>query len=559
MLTPSRTPQTRPPHLHGVTRRAVLHAGLAAGVTLSAWPLQHPAMVWGAEDGQPKRGGILRVRGFDPPHFDPHLPGGGFRTQATLSFVYSTLLRHRLGPAVPPGICTVEPHLAERWDMRNETTYLFHLRQGVKWHNKPPLNGRELVAEDVKFTFDRFMTVQGNPARDLLAAVDRVEVVDRYTVKFILHEPFVWLLDTLAQTSGMWIIAPEVVQHFGDLKPPESAIGTGPFILEHYEPNVKIVFTRNPQYFRDDQPYVDRVEWMVIQDASTGLAMYRTGQLDCGPMQWWIVRQADLESLQKSHPHLRYQDFQAIGGSLLALRTDQRPFNDVRVRRAISLAIDRQALIEAVWVRGQPTPAIAPGLTAWSLPIDQLGAGAQYYQYNPHEARRLLADAGFATGLQTALYAMSGFGGGTDHLDAVQLIQRFLKDVGITAELRLQEFGAYVATTAQGKFEGMAYGLIPLAWNADRPFYGDYIRRENMSHVNDPTLTAMFKAQRRTQDVEAHKGIVFDMQRYAVKQQYYVYLIAVTSTASWQPYVKNYAPNSTFDYGGRAAALWLDR
>jgi ABC-type transport system substrate-binding protein len=125
--------------------------------------------------------------------------------------------------------------------------------------------------------------------------------------------------------------------------------------------------------------------------------------------------------------------------------------------------------------------------------------------------------------------------------------------------LKLQEFGAYTATTAQGKFEGMAYSFSPIALNAERPFYSDYIRRDNMSHVHDPTSTAMFKTQRRTQDVEARKHIIFDMQRYAAEQQYYVYLISRTYTASWQPYVKNYAPNSTFDYGGRAAALWLDR
>ena len=441
--------------------------------------------------------------------------------------------------------------------MPNETTYLFHLRQGVHWHNTPPVNGRELVAEDVKFTFDRFLTMPGNPSRELLEALDRVEVMDRYTVKFLLHEPFVWFLDTLAVMSGMVIIAPEVVEQFGDLKKPESAIGTGPFLLEHYEPNVKSVFTRNPTYFHDGQPYVDRVEWLVIEDASTGLAMYRAGQLDCGPMELWVVRQPDLEALQKSHPHLRYQDCQSLGGSMLALRTDQPPFNDVRVRRAISMAIDRQGLIAAVWGRGQPTPAIAPGLTAWSLPIDQLGAGAQYYQYNPQEARRLLAEAGFARGLQTPLAATGGIG--MDHLDAVQLIQRSLKDVGITAELKLQEFGAYSATTNQGKFEGLAYGRFPLAWTADQPFFNTYIRQENMSHVNAPALTAMFKAQRRTQDVEARKHIVFDMQRYAAEQQYYIYLISPIYTASWQPYVKNYALHFTQDYGGRVAALWLDR
>src|SRR6266436_6825221 len=108
---------------------------------------------------------------------------------------------------------------------------------------------------------------------------------------------------------SMWIIAPEVVAKYGDLKKVETAIGTGPFILEHYEPNVKTVFRRNPDYFRPGLPCVDGVEWLVLDDESTGLAMYRTGQIDCGPGGNWTVRQQDLEALKKSHPHLVYRDF----------------------------------------------------------------------------------------------------------------------------------------------------------------------------------------------------------------------------------------------------------
>ena len=145
------------------------------------------------------------------------------------------------------------------------------------------------------------------------------------------------MVNVLANPWSTWIIAPEVVQQFGDLKKPESAIGTGPFILERYEPNVKTVFKRNPDYFLKDQPYVDGVEWLVLEDPSTGLAMYRTGQIDCGPAPWWGVRQQDLESLKKSHPHLVYQDFLSnVTGSVIYMRTDTPPFNDVRVRRAIS-------------------------------------------------------------------------------------------------------------------------------------------------------------------------------------------------------------------------------
>src|SRR6266540_2801393 len=349
-----------------LTRRELLQAGLTAGVTLSIRPLSRPSLFWGDETAQPRRGGILRVWGYDPPHFDPHLTINA-KTHNTLSFVYSTLVRHKVGPEIQPGTFIVEPDVAERWEALDDTTYVFHLRKGVTWHNKPPVNGRELVAEDVTFTYDRFLTTQGNPLRFMLEPVDRLEVVDRYTVKFFLKEPYVWLVNALAYPWGMWIIAPEVVHHFGDLKKPESAIGTGPFLLERYEPNVKTVFKRNPDYFRPGQPYVDGVEWVVVDDASTGLAMYRAGQLDCGPMEFWTVRQHDLEALQQSHPHLQYQDFQSSGGELLAMRTDQPPFNAVRVRRAISMALDRQALVAALAVRGQPTPAIPPGLVEWSL------------------------------------------------------------------------------------------------------------------------------------------------------------------------------------------------
>src|SRR5215813_15442331 len=145
----------------GISRRGLLRTSLVAGLTLSALPLSRPAALWGAEAGPPKRGGILRVRGYDPVHFDHHLTLNA-RTNTTLSFLHSTLLRYKVGPETGPGTFTVEPHLAERWETPDELTYVFHLRRGVHWHNKPPLNGRELVADDVKFTFDRFLNEKAN-------------------------------------------------------------------------------------------------------------------------------------------------------------------------------------------------------------------------------------------------------------------------------------------------------------------------------------------------------------------------------------------------------------
>jgi peptide/nickel transport system substrate-binding protein len=229
------------------------------------------------------------------------------------------------------------------------------------------------------------------------------------------------------------------------------------------------------------------------------------------------------------------------------------------VRRAISHAIDRQGMIEAVWIRGTPSSGVAPGLAEWSLPIDQLGDGAKYYRYDPQEAKRLLAEAGYAKGLKTTLTATGGYG--RDLIDATQMVLHDLKEVGIEAELKLQEYGAYQATTGQGKFEGMAMGPYGVGLEPDSALYGPYTpdKPRNRGHVNDPKLAAMVKEQRQMKDPEARKQLIFDIQRYAATQQYYIYLSSQVITSSWQPYMKNFAQNLTFDYGSRLAITWLDR
>src|SRR5262245_51982737 len=286
------------------TRRDLLRASLAAGAALSAGGALAPRAL---SAQTPRRGGLLRVRGYDPPHFDPHQTLN-FKTNNTLSFVYNKLVRHKVGAGVTPGTFPVEPDLAERWEEPDDTTVVFYLRRGVRWQNRPPLNGRELIAEDVKFTFDRFLTEKANPLKFMLDPVDRVEVVDRYTVRFRLKEPFVWLLNMLANPTGSWIVAREMVEKYGDLKRSETAVGTGPFILERYEPNVKSVFRRNPDYFRPGQPAVDGVDWLVMEDEAAQLAAYRSGQIDCGPWHFWTVRQPDLAAIKKTHPQFRSEE-----------------------------------------------------------------------------------------------------------------------------------------------------------------------------------------------------------------------------------------------------------
>src|SRR5256885_10269498 len=151
---------------------------LKLGGTALAGASMAPAL---ARAQTPKRGGILAIRTWDPPHFDP-FQTISYKTHIALSFTHSRLLRHKAGPSVVPGTFPIEGDLAESWTQPSETTYVFKLRKGVRWHNKPPVNGRELTAEDVQYSVERFMTVPGNAYGYMLKLVDRVEATDRYTV-----------------------------------------------------------------------------------------------------------------------------------------------------------------------------------------------------------------------------------------------------------------------------------------------------------------------------------------------------------------------------------------
>ena len=210
-------------HAALISRRSLLKAG---GGALAAATVA-PHLGTGTATAQtPKRGGTLSLRLWDPPHFDPHLTIS-YKINVLYTFSHSRLLKHKAGPGVTPGTFPIEGDLAESWTQPNETTYIFKLRKGVRWHNKPPVNGRELTADDVKYTFDRFVSEKGNANRAMMAALDKVEVVDKYTVKFTLKEPYVWFLDMVSNPMALAIIPTEAVEKFGDLKKPESVIGTG--------------------------------------------------------------------------------------------------------------------------------------------------------------------------------------------------------------------------------------------------------------------------------------------------------------------------------------------
>ena len=544
------------------TRRDVLKLGaavMAAGAVASVTDLARPHR---ASAQAPKRGGLLRLSlPLEPVAFDPHQTIA-FSTMIPLSFTQSRLVKVKAGPSVKPGTYPVEGDLAESWSQPSDTTWIFKLRKGVRWHPKPPVNGRELTAEDVKYTYDRFLTLKGNGNRPILEVVDKIEALDRHTVKFTLSEPYVWFLDVLATTST-WIVAKECVDALGDLKKPESVVGTGPWMLERYEPGVRLLYTRNPNYFISGLPYTDGVEVIIDRDPASRFASWLSGRYDFGPEYQHVVRRTDLEVARPRKPGLQTAEYIWFTGGYAAAKLDQEPFKDLRVRRAMGRAMNWQEFLDSsphALGQGAPNPAVPAAATEWSIPIAELTAeGRELYTQDIAAARRLLAQAGYPNGFKVPCESTAGYG--PDYVDRMSVTLKNWKAAGIDTDLKLKEYGAYISTTIYGKFEKLTFGLRGAQVVADPYLYASLMPGQplNSAGVNDGRLAEMIKLQRRTTDPVKRRDIMWDIQRHVAHQAYYLYDASQKVVSAWEPYVKNFAPNNGFDYGGRLMAVWLDK
>jgi len=539
-----------------LSRRDVLAAGGLALAGTALLPRTVRAQA-------PRRGGTLALRTWDPPHFD-HLQTISYKTHIVLSFTHSRLLKHKAGPGVAPGTFPLEGDLAESWTQPSDTTFVFKLRKGVRFHAKPPVNGREMTADDVVYSVNAFQTVKGNANAYMLKSLDKVEAVDKHTVRFTLKEPFAWFLDVLANPMAVAIIPKEVLDKQGDLKKWEAVIGTGPYVLESYRPNVGLTLVRNPSYFLPNLPYIDRIEMTVDEDNASRMAAFLSGKYDLGWEFPGTINRTDWvqikDTLKQKRPKLQTVEFPSNVMSHISMRTDQKPFSDPRVRHAMSLAVDRKGIIDAVFEGvGVMNPAVPAALKEWSIPFDKLGEGAKSFKHDPAEAKKLLAAAGYPNGFPASMCFATY--GSTILVDSMQLVQKDLKTVGIDAKIDQKEYGAYISTCFYGKFDSLTYGPQTPFLEPDNFLFGQYYPEElkNQSHINDPVVADMLVRQRRTFDVAKRREIIFDIQRHLAKQQYYVQMPSGVYVAVWEGAVKNYGPNLGYDYGGRLLHAWLDR
>ncbi len=531
---------------HALGRRRFL--AIAAGAAAVAVPRK-------ARSQPPTRGGVLKHIGLEPQTFDIHATAS-YPTHLVSSFVRRTLFKFVNGARYGPADFTIVPDLALKAGVSADgKVYTVRLRPGVRWESRPPVHGREVVAADVKYSLER--ALRRSPFTARLGPVEAIEAADKYTIRVHLADAFAPFVHNLAEPWNA-ILPPEVEDRHGDFKAAESLVGCGPFMLERYEPGVKAIFARNPTYYETGLPYVDKVEWLFLRDRSTQLSLFRAGQVDI-PFYDGRIPRSDAGSFKKVNPGYPVVYWDALAVRTLAMRTDKSPFNDVRVRRAFSLAVDRRKWVsQYLEGQGYEDQGPVPGpMREWKLSAQHLGEGARYLEHDPALARKLLAEAGVPGGLRVKCTSWPGYG--SEYVEDLERLAVELKQIGVELQIVNEEYGQYMRGSFVGKFDEVSWGPSPLFTEVDGYLY-DFFRGgqpANRSHVADTRLDVLLEAQRRYTSKSSRRKVIDDIQRHVAAQVYYVYTPCPRNLSAWTPRVKNYGPKNSFDRGAQLEVVWL--
>lgn len=505
----------------------------------------------------PKQGGAL-VTYLKSPSSEA-LETDGLRSnsansQPLFALFYNRLLRLKMGEGIPSEDRTIEGELAAKWEQPDPLTLTFQLRPGVKFHNKPPVNGREMTADDIKFSLERLLGSQFSYLY-FFDSIASVNAVSPQTVTLKLKTPDAALLTHLSM-GFTWVMAKEAGKpddksplglSFKDIS---SAIGTGPFIADTYEQGVRFLTKRNPAYVEQGLPYLDSVEYQVIGDSSTELAA-----LGSGKVQEATIPLGSVADLRSTSPKLVYKSDLQTGWWGTGMRVDQAPFSDVRVRRAMAMAFDQaniSKITEApqVLVTYGSVPAI---VGAAYLPADKLGDDAKWWQTNPAEAKKMLAAAGYADGFSTNYWSSVG----NQPTDYPEVFAADMAKIGVNVAIKMQEHATFQATTLLGNYDGLAGYFLQL-YDAD-DFLSTLLpdSSRNVSHVNDPKITDLQAKERSELDTNKRLSILQDLIRYLAGQAYVLPKPQLINTTAQQPFVKGFNPRP--GYQPLFNLTWFDK
>ena len=501
----------------------------------------------------PVRGGNLVISwSSDIGSLDP-IASSSFNTQYRVAHVYQRLLTFEYGPDIGYTENILKPQLAESWEISEDNlTYTFKLREGIMWQDIAPVNGREFTSADVKATFDAVIA-EGHQA-NLLERVSSVETPDDYTVVLTLSAPFAPLLNNMAN-HFLWIL-PEEAFTDESYDRASMAIGTGPFILDEREIDVSTKFVANPDYWEDGfdgepLPYLDGFELVVIGDTTQAIANFQAGETQL--LANGIPLEL-LDQLKEDYPEAFYGEWIDAGMGQIGVNMTQEPFTDLRVRQAISLAIDREGMGESIRGGGTIPSIVAPAQAQYTLPEEER---YELLQYDPERAKELLAEAGFPDGFDTTLIATDRYG--ALYTAQTEWVVEDLKAVGINVELELLDYSTYFGSRWPDVEYGLQFGpqtpfLEPDEWLRGQMGTG---QGRNWYNLSDPTLDALLDEQLGILDEEERAEKIREIQRYALTEVLAIIPVWTYETRwEYAPEMKDFFRHASYGFNGIEAS-WL--
>ncbi len=542
-----------------IHRRTVLRAGGAAGALaglsvagVGCGPAGDqgdaaPTSATSAAPEQPVAGGTLNLHTtIDPVNFDFQ---ASLFTPVVFTLYGNRLVRFKTGPGISPNDYEITGDLATSWETPDPTTVTFNLDSAVAFHNIDPVNGRALTSTDVKETLNHLAISDGTHLFSYLANyIERIDTTDPHTAVLKLKTPTPLVFQKLAFYNAA--IAPaEIYARDGNLE--KNTIGTGPFQAGRLEKGVAYEFRKNPAYFRKDQPYLDGVTLSVLPDANAALDALRSGRLDAIDVPFESLQNAQ-QTLPKDSTTLT--TVPGIGWFAPWFNTTKPPFNDLRVRRAFSYALDRNAINNLV-ARGKAGVRTGPISRGWQWSRSE-EAIQQSARRDVAKAKQLLDAAGHGDGLDVEFIGIAPWLTGA-YGNLVQVIQEQLKEAGIKISIQLSDQSAVVARLARQDYT-LAHWSIRAYPDAD-----DYLApfflpggSKNFGATNDSALSDLIINSEQATDTEARKAILQEIDtRWVDDFAYSCYTIELPFSHAHRNTLGNYAPRNPTDYANLEGAF----
>ena len=561
-----------------VSRRQALMRLVGGGATLAAISSAAcsskpktggPAASSARGNTQPQPGGTLVPYMMNNSPLDPHKASAG--AQSVVAPVMSRPFRFKTEPDTNSfADHNLENDLGMSAESPDAITWTIKLRTDAKFQNVAPVNGHAVQAEDIKATFTRALDpATNNPNRGSLNMIDaaQIQAPATDTVVFKLNYPYAPFQRTLASPAYSWIFPREVLT--GGYDPTKQVIGSGPFMADSFTPDVAYAYKKNPDWFDGGgRPYVDALKFAIIPDAAQRLAQFSAGNLD----ELIIDDPFDFATAKQQSPQAA--TFKALYSRpnpiYLQLGDPSSPFQDIRVRQALSMAIDRDALAKTIYGGDALQTVFVPAyMGKWAVLIKDLDANtAQYYKYNPAQAKQLLQAAGAAELQLRFGYIGTGPFSTPAYIKLAQSTASMLNEVGIKTVLVNQDYNRDFIDSGKGSRQGyfdkdfVLFGGIGVYTESDEYLFTYFHSKStgNQEHLNDPNLDAMIDKERTIVDENARFKAVVDIQKYLASKLY-----AVPTTDGYeyvliQPRVQNYLYTNSLGKGTETyASIWLKR